>query len=72
MKNQTRWNEARRKKYASLLHQWRPYDSKYERTAEHREAVKYNGIKSGKHSAAAVAIRRLLYDTEQLIKVFKM
>lgn len=68
MSNQSRWPVERRLKYAELIKCSRPWDAGGPKTKQGRQAIKWNKLQTGKQSATVVAIRRLLYQTNNLIK----
>lgn len=68
MPNQSRWPQSRRLAYAEMIRQRRPWEWGGVKSAHGKQAVKYNKIQDGKQSAPILAIKRLLYQTNKLLK----
>jgi len=72
MPNQTRWPPERRLKYAELIRHSHPWDTGYIRTKENTSALKWNKLQTGAQSAPVLAIKRLLYQTNNLLKEVRL
>jgi hypothetical protein len=71
MPNQSKWPLSRRLYYADMMRQRRTWEAVPTKTAQSRRAVKYNKIQTGEQSAPVLAIRRLIYQTNQVLKVLE-
>lgn len=71
MSNQSRWPVARRLKYAQLMKKSRPWETGGIKTNEGRQAVKWNKLQTGAQSAPVLLIKRLLQQTNILLKNIK-
>lgn len=66
-KERIKWDSARRAKYAQLIKARKPWEKAGVKSEEGKDIVKWNSLKTGKHAASILEIRRLLHETNKII-----